>query len=303
MFIEFFDENYISVIEGGVEETNQLLNLEWDHIFFTGSTAIGKIIAKKGSENLSRVTLELGGKSPTVVTQNANIKIAAQRIAWGKFINAGQTCIAPDYILVHESVKDNLITELKQAIISFYGNNPHTSNEYGRIINKNHFNRAIKLIEKNNIAFGGDYCTDDLYIAPTIMDNITLNSPVMQEEIFAPILPIITYSNLNKVPAIINKNKDPLAAYFFSENKQEINYLLEKIPAGGVSINTTIQHIVEQSLPFGGRGSSGQGAYHGHASFKQFSHAKSVINMPTLFDLKQKYPPLGNNLKWIRKFF
>lgn len=303
MFSEFFNEDYIAVIEGGVEETNELLDLPWDHIFFTGSTAVGRIIAKKSAEHLSRVTLELGGKTPTVVTKHANIEIAAKRIVWGKFMNAGQTCIAPDYILADESIKEQLIEQLKQAIVKFYGEQPEKSGEYSRIINQKHFNRIIKLIDSNKVVFGGTYSEADLYIAPTILHNVTIDCPVMHDEIFAPLLPIITYSSLKEVPMIINKNKDPLAAYYFSENKDEIEFLLQKIPAGGVSINTTIQHIVEKDLPFGGRGSSGQGSYHGYASFKQFSHEKSVIYMPTLFDLTLKYPPLTSNLKWLKKFF
>ena len=257
------------------------------------------------SKNLIPVTLELGGKSPVIVDKSANIKVAADRIIWGKTINAGQTCVAPDYIFVDKKVKDILINELKNSIIEFYGDNIKENKDFGRIINNKHFNRLKSILEKDkdSIIFGGN--TDEItkYIEPTILDVNSFDSACMKEELFGPLLPIITYEKLDDAILYINQNEKPLALYIFTENKNVENEVLNRTQSGGVSINDTISHIINPELPFGGIGSSGMGCYHGKYSFDTFSHERSIIKKSTKINITLAYPPFNKNkLKYVKKF-
>lgn len=300
---EIFPPDFICVVEGGIEETNVLIHAPFDYIFFTGSVTVGKIVMKAAAERLTPITLELGGKSPVIVDQTANIKIAAERIVWGKFLNNGQTCVAPDYIVVHESVKDKLVKEIINCIRDFYGEEVYASVDYGRIVNLKHFARLSELIrkEKGSIVFGGEMDRDDLYISPTILDNVTWSSPSMEDEIFGPILPILTYQNLGEVIHRIQKLPKPLSAYLFSENAKAQEYFLENLPFGGGCINDTLSHVGNVHLPFGGVGASGMNAYHGKASFDLFTHSKSVLKKSTKLSVRMGFPPYGNRLSLIKR--
>ena len=293
---EIYDEEFVAVIEGGVEETQQLLAERFDYIFFTGSVRVGQIVAQAASKYLTPYTLELGGKSPCVVHKDASIDKSAKRIAWGKFLNGGQTCVAPDYILVHKDVKDDLIFKMKNYIVNFYGTNPQESEDYPRIINERHFDRLTAFLDNGNIVAGGQTDKDDLYIAPTILDDIHWDSPIMQDEIFGPILPIITYEDLDLVIEQINDRPKPLAFYAFTEKKAIGEHLLKVIDFGGGCLNDTITHFANLNLPFGGVGSSGSGAYHGKFSFDTFSHHKGVHKKSTWIDVPLRYPPYDGKL-------
>lgn len=300
-----FDNNYISCVEGSIETNTSLINSSFDYIFFTGSVPVGKIVMNAASKNLIPVTLELGGKSPVIVDKSANIKVAADRIIWGKTINAGQTCVAPDYIFVDKKVKDILINELKNSIIEFYGDNIKENKDFGRIINNKHFNRLKSILEKDkdSIIFGGN--TDEItkYIEPTILDVNSFDSACMKEELFGPLLPIITYEKLDDAILYINQNEKPLALYIFTENKNVENEVLNRTQSGGVSINDTISHIINPELPFGGIGNSGMGSYHGKYSFDTFSHERSIIKKSTKINITLAYPPFNKNkLKYVKKF-
>ncbi len=296
-----FDKKYIHVVNGGIETSKHLLSLDFDHIFFTGSTYVGRIVAQEAAKKLIPVTLELGGKSPCIVDKDIDVKLAARRIMWGKLINAGQTCIAPDYLLVHESIKDKLLPELVSAIKSFYGENPEESPDYPRIINEPNVERLAILTEKVEIYWGGKYDVSSRYFQPTILNNVSFEMPVMQQEIFGPILPVLTYKDLDEVIKRREGMQKPLALYFFSNNKKNQKKVLENIQAGGVSINDTLMHIVNPKLPFGGIGHSGMGAYHGKFSFKTFSHAKSVVKKGTWLDMPIRYAPFKNKLRIIKQ--
>ena len=264
-----FDEAYVSVVEGGIEETQTLLSLPFDYMFFTGSEKVGKIVYEAAARKLIPVTLELGGKSPVIVDDTANIKVASERISFGKFTNAGQTCVAPDYILVQRKVKNDLIKALKKTITEFYGENIEKSPDFGRIVNQQHFNRLNDLIQihKDNVVFGGNSSKEDLYIEPTLLDNITNDNKIMKEEIFGPILPIITYDNFDEVLEIIQSKSKPLSLYLFSEDENMTHRVVEELSFGGGAINDTLMHLANPNLPFGGVGSSGIGQYHGKYSF------------------------------------
>ncbi|MCB0738854.1 MAG: aldehyde dehydrogenase family protein, partial [Bacteroidetes bacterium] len=298
LITQTYDENYISVITGiGAEVVPPIIESgAVNHVFFTGSTAVGKIVAKMCAEQLITSTLELGGKSPTIVHQSANIKVAAQRIVWGKFYNAGQTCIAPDYVLAHKSIIDPLLKEMQVAIAHFFGKNAHESDSYGRIINDRQFNRLKDLLNSGQLFLGGETDAETRFIAPTILTGVTLNSPIMQEEIFGPILPVIAYSDSSEIELIISKNPNPLALYVFSKNKKFHQELINKISFGGGAINNTLVQYASTEIPFGGFGASGWGNYHGEAGFHAFTHYKSITKSGTWFDLKLKYPPY-NSLK------
>ncbi len=283
-----FDSRVLHVVTGGVETTQKLLSLKFDHIFFTGSTRVGQIVYEAAAKHLIPVTLELGGKSPTIVDETAKISVAAKRIVFGKFINAGQTCIAPDYLYVHAAVKDQLIEMLIETIDEFYNNH---ETQYGRIINDKHYQRLTKLILKDNVIYGGNSDSKTRYIEPTLLDNITWEDAVMQEEIFGPILPIMTFNNLEEVITTLKQKEKPLALYLFTENKSVVNNVFNSLSFGGGAINDTIMHVANPNLPFGGVGHSGMGVYHGVASFKTFSHAKSYIKKSTKIDPKIAYPP------------
>ena len=300
-----FDETYVSVVEGGIEETQTLLSLPFDYIFFTGSEKVGKIVYEAAARKLIPVTLELGGKSPVIVDDTANIKVASERISFGKFTNAGQTCVAPNYILVQRKVKNDLIKALKKTITEFYGENIEKSPDFGRIVNQKHFNRLNDLIQihKDNVVFGGNSSKEDLYIEPTLLDNITNDNKIMKEEIFGPILPIITYDNFDKVLEIIQSKSKPLSLYLFSEDENMTHRVLEELSFGGGAINDTLMHLANPNLPFGGVGSSGIGQYHGKYSFDTFSHMKSYTFKSTRLESSLFFPPYKGKFKYIKTFF
>lgn len=298
---KYFDSSFIAVVEGGKEATQQLLEEKFDHIFYTGSTQVGKIIMSAAAKHLTPVTLELGGKSPCIVDADTHLEYTARRIVWGKFINAGQTCVAPDYLLVDKKIKKDLLERIKQCIQDFYGTIPETSPDYARIISQNHFNRLCELLKMGNIIIGGETNPTTRYIAPTVIDGVTLTDRVMQEEIFGPILPIIEYTNLSEAIAVVNAQPKPLALYIFSSNKQHQEQVLQETASGGVCINDTIVHMAFPSLPFGGVGESGMGRYHGKASFETFSHQRSVLNKSFLVDIKLRYAPYKDKLKLLKQ--
>ncbi|NIK78961.1 aldehyde dehydrogenase (NAD+) [Paenibacillus castaneae] len=304
MIGDIFEESYIEVIEGEKEATTYLINAPFDYIFFTGSVAVGKIVMEAAAKNLVPVTLELGGKSPVIVDQTANLDIAAKRIIWGKLLNAGQTCIAPDYLLVHEDIKAALMLRMKEAIDSFYGYDASKSNDYGRIVNKRQFSRLQSILEQDRakISAGGASKIDDLFIEPTLIDNVSWEDASMSEEIFGPILPIMSYKELNHAIQMINNRPKPLALYIFTENKAAEKEVLERVSFGGGCVNDTLSHVASVHLPFGGVGSSGIGAYHGKSSFDVFSHQKSIVKRSTKLDLGFAYPPYTADMKWLKKW-
>jgi len=296
-----FLTDHVEVIEGGVEATQKLLAERWDYIFFTGSVPVGKIVAKAAAENLTPVTLELGGKNPCIIDETANLKLAAKRIVWGKFINAGQTCIAPDYILIQENVKNNFVDFLKTEITIAYGENPKKSPDYPRIVNEKNCLRLVKMIEPKKVIFGGQNDIENCYIAPTLIDESSLDSLIMKEEIFGPLLPIITYKEELEISSTILKYEKPLALYVFSEDKRFTKKIIQSHSFGGGCINETVMHFSNKRLPFGGVGHSGMGAYHGRLSFETFTHYKAVIKKATWLDLPMRYAPYNNKLASIRK--
>ena len=284
-----FEKGHVDVILGGPEIGSKLLNFNWDYIFFTGSTNIGKIVAQKAAINLTPTTLELGGKNPCIVDETANLKVASKRIVFGKFLNCGQTCIAPDFILVHESVKKDFIDKIIERIKKIYNEDVENSENYSRIINKKHFSRLIKLLEKDKIIYGGKNNPNSNFIEPTLIDGSNFNSSLMKEEIFGPILPVVSYSNKNELKKILDNYKDPLAFYIFSNDKKFSNELIKRYSFGGAAVNDTISQIVNHRLPFGGIRNSGLGSYHGKQSFKTFSFYKPYIVKSNIFDLNAKY--------------
>lgn len=300
-----FEENYISVIKGGIEETQTLINLPFDYMFFTGSEKVGQIVYESAARNLVPVTLELGGKSPVIIDQTANLKVASERISFGKFTNAGQTCVAPDYILINRKVKNDFIKALRQTITEFYGENIKESPDFGRIVNKKHFNRLNELLEthKSKIIFGGNSFEEDLYIEPTIIDNVNLQDQIMQEEIFGPILPIITYDDFDEAVQIIQSKSKPLSLYLFSEDENSTQRVIEELSFGGGAINDTLMHLANPNLPFGGIGASGIGQYHGKYSFDTFSHMKSYTFKSTRLESSIYFPPYKGKFKYIKAFF
>ncbi|WNM18593.1 aldehyde dehydrogenase [Flavobacterium capsici] len=298
---EVFDKNHVEVIEGGIEVSQNLLAQQWDYIFFTGSVAVGKIVAKAAAEHLTPVTLELGGKNPCIIDEKANLKLASKRIVWGKFINAGQTCIAPDYLLVHELIKEEFTKYLIDEINAAFGENPEASKDLCRIINEKNWTRLIKMLDNQKIIFGGKNSKDDFFISPTIIDEPSLNSLVMQEEIFGPILPILKYSSEDDLDNIILKFEKPLAFYIFTEDKRLSKKLIQKYSFGGGSINDTLIHFSNNRLPFGGVGKSGIGAYHGKFSFEQFSHKKAIIKKANWLDIPIRYAPYRDKIKFLKR--
>jgi len=298
---EAFKPEYIAVIEGDVQISTKILQNPFNHIFFTGGTEVGKIIMQNAAIHLTPITLELGGKSPCIVEADINLEITARRIAWGKYLNAGQTCVAPDYLLVNKAIKNDLLKKLNDVIIEFYGHNPQNSKDYSRIINDRHFDRLVSLLQQGDIYCGGRFNKESLYISPTIIENISSDQPIMQEEIFGPILPVIEYENLEEAIDLIKTKPTPLALYFFSGNKNKQKHVLNSTISGGVCINDTIIHITSSNLPFGGIGQSGLGSYHGRASFDVFTHYKSVMNNTQLYDLKLKYPPYCLKLSTMKR--
>ncbi|NEP15539.1 MAG: aldehyde dehydrogenase [Leptolyngbya sp. SIO4C1] len=286
-----FEERYVAVVEGGVEVSQQLLAERFDHIFFTGGKAIGKIVMEAAAKHLTPVTLELGGKSPCLVDDDIDLDQTAKRIIWGKFINAGQTCIAPDYLLVKQAIKPTLVAALQQAIHTFYGDRPAESPDYGRIINQRHFERLQTYLSDGTTVAGGESNPQTRYIAPTLLDNVGWDDPVMQEEIFGPILPILAYDRLEDAIAQISARPKPLALYLFSRDQEKQQQVLHSTSSGGVCVNDTVMHIAVPGLPFGGVGESGMGSYHGKAGFDTFSHHKSILKRAFWLDPGWRYAP------------
>jgi len=303
---EYLDPEAIRLVEGAVTETTALLEQRWDHIFYTGNGTIGRVVMAAAARHLTPVTLELGGKSPTYVDASANLAIAAKRIAWGKFLNAGQTCIAPDYVLIDRSVADAFVTALGAAVREFYGEDPQASPDYGRIINGRHFGRIAALVDGEGAgtpAFGGARDEADRYMAPTALLGTDPAARVMQEEIFGPILPIIPVDGVDAAIGFINGRDKPLALYVFAESKPVVERVLAETSSGGACVNATLYHLVPPTLPFGGVGESGQGAYHGRSTFETFSHRKSVLRKPTRLDPPIAYPPYTEQKqKLLRRF-
>ena len=297
-----FDKNLVAVVEGGVEVSTELLAERWDYIFFTGSVQVGKIVAKAAAAFLTPVTLELGGKNPCIIDETANIKLAAKRIVWGKFINGGQTCIAPDYLLIHKSVKDNFVSCFKSEIEIAYGKNPENSKDYPRIVNKRNFDRLASMLENETFLVGGKTNREDNYIAPSLIDEPSLDSEVMKGEIFGPISPVISYETEKDLENIIHKYEKPLALYVFSENKKFANKMITKYSFGGGTINDTTVHFANHHLPFGGVGESGIGSYHGKQTFDLFSHKKGVTRRYNWLDLPMRYAPYKGKLKTLKTF-
>lgn len=298
---ENFPPEYLYVYEGGIDETTELLKLKFDKIFFTGSTKIGKIVYKAAAENLTPVTLELGGKSPAIITKHANLEVAAKRIVWGKFLNAGQTCVAPDYLLVEESIQEQFLEMLRKYIQEF--NYLPNSEHYTKIINQKNFDRLIQLIDKDKIYFGGNYNKEKLFIEPTILTNINWEDKVMQEEIFGPILPVVSFTNFNIILNEIVELEKPLAAYLFTNNSEEKENFTQKLSFGGGCINDVMMHLGNENLPFGGIGNSGIGSYHGKFGFETFSHQKAILEKATWGEPNIKYPPYSEKkLSWIKRF-
>jgi aldehyde dehydrogenase (NAD+) len=297
-----FPKEFICVVQGAAPETQALLELPVDYIFFTGSVPVGKIVMAAAAKNLTPLTLELGGKSPVIVHESADLKTAASRISWGKFLNAGQTCIAPDYVLVHDSIKDAFVDELIKVILKFYGEDASRHPRYCRIISNRHFQRLIALIDPKKVVYGGKASPTDRYIEPTLLYPADWSDPVMQDEIFGPILPIIPYTDLDDAIARINEHPKPLALYMFVNNKVIRRKIIRETSFGGGAVNNTIMHIVSHFLPFGGVGSSGLGQYHGKYSFDTFSHTKSVLRSYNLADpVDIAAPHKGRLLKFILK--
>lgn len=299
MMEENFDKEYIFFQDGdGATEIPAMMNhFSFDHVFYTGSTAVGKIIYRMAAERLVPVTLELGGKSPCVVESDAHIKVAARRIVQTKFSNAGQMCVAPDYVLVHAGIKEKLVAALKEAIGRFYGEQPEESYNYGKIINEKQFSRLIAYLDQGTIVHGGRTDKQQLFIEPTILDNVPLDAPVMQDEIFGPVLPLISFQTSEEALAVIAKHKNPLAFYVFTSNSRTEKKWLEGVAFGGGCVNNASWHLTNHHLPFGGRGFSGTGHYHGRYSFETFSHKKAVMKTPAWFDPAIKYPPFKGKLK------
>ena len=296
-----FHINHVEVFEGGVEISNKLLAQRWDYIFFTGSVAVGKIVAKAAAENLTPVTLELGGKNPCIIDETANLKLAAKRIVWGKFINAGQTCIAPDYILIQKNMKVNFISFLMEEIIKSYGKKLEKSPDFARIINTKNFVRLDSMIEREKVIFGGETDANKLFISPTLIEEPALDSPVMKEEIFGPILPILTYETEADIQNVVSRYEKPLSFYIFSENQSFAKKLIKNYSFGGGCINDTVVHFSNKRLPFGGVGHSGIGAYHGQLSFDIFSHHKAIVKKGNWLDLPMRYAPYKDKLASVKR--
>ena len=296
-----FHINHVEVVEGGIEVSNKLLAKRWDYIFFTGSVTVGKIVAKAASENLTPVTLELGGKNPCIIDETANLKLAAKRIVWGKFINAGQTCIAPDYILIQKNMKINFIKFLMEEIINAYTKNTEKSPDFARIINTKNWLRLVSMIESEKVIFGGQSDVNELYLAPTLIEEPSLESAVMKEEIFGPILPILTYETEEDIKNVVTRYEKPLAFYIFSDNKAFTKKIIQSYSFGGGCVNDTIVHFSNKRLPFGGVGHSGIGAYHGQLSFDTFSHHKGVVKKANWLDLPMRYAPYKDKLASIKR--
>ncbi len=300
MIRETFDARYINLFQGSKEVNQELLSHKFDYIFFTGSPSFGRYVMETAAKTLTPITLELGGKSPCIVDSDANMAVAARRIAWGKFVNAGQTCIAPDYIFVHKSVKKDLLQKLKENIEAFYGKNPKESIDFGRIVNVDAFDRLTGYLKHGDIFTGGETDRNERFIAPTIIDNVKPDFPIMQQEIFGPILPVMEFEDIQEVINYLNSNPKPLAFYYFSESCKRQKDILMKTTSGGGCINDTLMHVGNSELPFGGVGNSGLGRYHGKTSFDTFSNFRSIIKKSTWIDIPIRYAPYKNKLNIVK---
>lgn len=298
----YLDPDAVAVVEGGVPETTALLEQRFDHIFYTGNGRVGRIVMAAAAKHLTPVTLELGGKSPTIVDRTADLAVAARRIVWGKFFNAGQTCVAPDYVLADRAIHDALLSNLVAAVRQFYGDDPKQSRDYARIINERHVDRLEKLLSSGAIVCGGEVDRDARYIAPTILRDVALDSPVMADEIFGPILPVIAYDAIDDALAIVTGRDKPLALYVFTEDRAVADRVLRETSSGGACVNDVVAHLSVPDLPFGGVGESGMGAYHGRATFETFSHRKSVLDKSSRLDVPLRYPPYDDTKeRWLRR--
>ena len=300
---ECFDPKYVAVVTGGRAENTCLLREHFDYIFFTGSQAVGKEVMRSAAEHLTPVTLELGGKSPCIVDQTADIRLAARRIVFGKYLNCGQTCVAPDYVYCHRSVKDQLIKEVQKQIRRQYGKQPLHSSDYGKIINEKHFDRILGLIDEKKVVHGGGSDRSTLRIEPTVMDNVTFSDAVMQEEIFGPVMPILVFDSLDEVIRRINSMPHPLALYIFTTDKKTARKVTARCGFGGGCINDTIIHLATSEMGFGGFGESGMGAYHGKTGFDTFTHYKSIVDKKTWIDLPMRYQPYRKGAEKLVRFF
>ena len=298
----YLDPACIRLVEGGVSETTALLEQRYDHVFFTGSTRVGKIVYQAAARHLTPVTLELGGKSPCIVDRSVDLAVAARRIVWGKLFNAGQTCVAPDYVLVHEAQREPLLAALRQTVTDFYGADPRQSPDLPRIINQGHYERLVSYLEQGEVVFGGEHDAAERYVAPTVLAGPALDAPVMQDEIFGPILPVLPVASVDEAIAFVNERPKPLALYVFTERREVARAVIDRTSSGGACVNDTLSHLVVPDLPFGGVGDSGIGAYHGRHGFETFSHARGVVDRSTRIDLPLRYPPYVNTLRWLRKF-
>jgi len=303
MIKEAFPPEYISLVQGdGATVVPAMMgSFRFDHVFYTGSTAVGKQIYQLAAKDLVPATLELGGKSPAIIERDADITVSAKRIVVGKFVNAGQTCVAPDYLVVHRDIKATFLDSMRETVFRFFGDRPQDSSSYGRIINVRRFDRLLKYLGEGDIVLGGEHDRSGLFIAPTIMENVPLGSPLMTEEIFGPILPVYFFGEEEEALNIIRNNPDPLAFYVFTGNSGKEKYWLDNVAFGGGCVNNTIWHFANHYLPFGGIGNSGIGAYHGRYSFDRFTHAKPVMKTPFWFDPAIRYPPFAGKLKWFRR--
>ena len=301
---KYLDARAVQVVEGGVQETTPLLREKWDHILYTGNGTVGRIVMEAASKHLTPVTLELGGKSPCIVDESADLDMAAKRIVYGKFFNAGQTCVAPDYVLVHDHVHDALVNRMVSTIREFYGDDPKQSPDFARIVNERHHARLTRLLDNTDVVTGGETDLSDRYIAPTILRNVSEDDPVMQEEIFGPILPVISVPSVESAIGFVNRHEKPLALYVFAGDEAAQDRALSGTSAGGTVLNHVWLHVGVPELPFGGVGESGMGAYHGRQSFETFSHKRSVLKKPTLPDPPILFPPYSaRKLRWLKKLF
>ena len=298
----YIDGDAIAVIEGGVAETTALLEQKFDHIFYTGNGAVGRIVMTAAAKHLTPVTLELGGKSPCIVDEHCDLDVTVKRILWGKFYNAGQTCVAPDYLLVHEKIEERLIAKLKETLKVFYGDDPQQSPDYGRVVNARHHKRLMKMLGSGEVVVGGQADEATRYLAPTILRKVSPDSPAMAEEIFGPILPVLTVKSIDEAIAFVNARPKPLALYVFTRDSKVHEEVLARTSSGGATVNHTWVHLTVSSLPFGGVGESGMGAYHGKATFETFSHHKSVLVKSTKMDAPILYPPYdASKKKWLKR--
>jgi len=288
---KYLDQKAITLVEGGVPETTALLAEHFDHIFYTGNGTVGRIVMAAAANNLTPVTLELGGKSPVIIDESANIRVTARRIAWGKWLNAGQTCVAPDYILVNEKVRQPFLDELGKAITDFFGADPQSSESYGRIVSPRHFDRLKSLMNGGKVVIGGETNAESRYVAPTVLADVDMNSALMNEEIFGPLLPVLSINSTKQAIEFITARPHPLALYVFAENKSVVNEVLAKTTAGGMTVNGTLMHLTSPHLPFGGIGESGMGGYHGKSGVRLFQHMKPVLSRGTKLDPSLAYPP------------